>query len=334
MEEQNTMASETGIQRAAPTTPQAAVWTAGARSRRHFSASSRRTRDIRERIIGFALLLCALISVLTTVGIVLVLIEETIQFFQIVPLIYFLTDVQWTPLFTQQHFGILPLLTATLMIAFWAMVVALPLGLLAAIYLSEYASPRTRAVIKPTLEVLAGIPTVVYGYFALLFVTPIIQAIFPGTSVFNGLSASIVMGIMILPMVSSLSEDAMSAVPRSLREGAYALGATKREVAIKVVTPAALSGIIAASILSISRAVGETMIVAIAAGQLAQLTLSPFVPVETMTAFIVQVSLGDTPAGSLAYKTIFAVGMALFLITLGLNVMSLLVMKKFREVYQ
>jgi phosphate transport system permease protein len=214
------------------------------------------------------------------------------------------------------------------------MLVALPLGLLAAIYLSEYAAPSVRRTVKPALEVLAGIPTVVYGYFALLFITPIVQYILPQTAVFNGLSASIVMGIMILPMVSSMSEDAMAAVPRALREGAYGLGATRFEVATRVVVPAALSGIVAAFILAISRAVGETMIVAIAAGQSPQLTLNPLVPIETMTAYIVQASLGDTPFGSIEYKTIFAVGTMLFLMTLLFNVASQWVLKRFREEYQ
>jgi phosphate transport system permease protein len=214
------------------------------------------------------------------------------------------------------------------------MLVALPLGLLAAIYLSEYASPNVRRTVKPVLEILAGIPTVVYGYFALLFVTPILQALIPGTAVFNGLSAAIVMGIMILPMVASMSEDAMASVPRALREGGYALGATRYEVATSIVVPAAFSGIVAAFIVAVSRAIGETMIVAIAAGQSPTLTLSPLVPIETMTAYIVQVSLGDTPFGSLEYKTIFAVGMTLFLLTLGLNVLSQVVLRRFREEYE
>jgi len=212
--------------------------------------------------------------------------------------------------------------------------IALPLGLLTAIYLSEYASTRVRRVLKPILEILAGIPTVVYGYFALLFVTPILQAIIPGVATFNGASASIVMGIMILPLVSSLSEDAMAAVPRSLREGSYALGATRFETSIRVVLPAAFSGVAASIILAISRAVGETMIVAIAAGQSPNLTFNPFVPIETMTAYIVQVSLGDTPHGSLEYKTIFAVGFTLFLMTLGLNLISHWLIERFREQYQ
>jgi phosphate transport system permease protein len=270
----------------------------------------------------------------TTTGIVGVLIFETFEFFQEIPLLRFLTDTEWTPLFTNKNFGIMVLLSATLLTSFGAMVVALPLGLLAAIYLAEYASPRTRRVVKPVLEVLAGVPTVVYGYFALLFVTPILQTIFPWMSLFNGMSASIVMGIMILPLVSSMSEDAMTAVPRALREGAFAVGATRFEVATKIVVPAAFSGIVAAFILAISRAVGETMIVAIAAGQSPTLTLSPFVPIETMTAYIVQVSLGDTPYGTLEYRTIFAVGMSLFLLTLLLNIASQWVLARFREEYQ
>jgi phosphate transport system permease protein len=293
-----------------------------------------RARGLRERIVELPLFLAAALSIFTTAGIIAVLIFETIGFFQEVPLWRFLTDTQWTPLFSEKHFGIVVLLSATLLTSFGAMIVALPLGLLSAIYLSEYASQRVRRTVKPILEILAGIPTVVYGYFALLFVTPIIQRLVPGTAVFNGASAAIVMGIMILPMVSSMSEDAMTAVPNSLREGGYALGATRFEVATKIVLPAALSGIVAAFILAISRAVGETMIVAIAAGQRPNLTLNPFVPIETMTAYIVQVSLGDTPHGSLEYKTIFAVGMTLFLMTLGLNVASQAVLRRFREVYQ
>ena len=291
-------------------------------------------RGMRERLIEAPLLLAALASIFTTAGIIGVLIFETIEFFQEVPLWRFLTETQWTPLFTDKYYGIIVLLSATLLTSFGAMTVALPLGLLAAIYLSEYASPRARRAIKPILEILAGIPTVVYGYFALLFVTPIIQAIIPGTAVFNGASASIVMGIMILPMVSSMSEDAMASVPRALREGAYALGATRFEVATRVVVPAALSGIVAAFILAVSRAVGETMIVAIAAGQSPNLTLSPLEPIETMTAYIVQVSLGDAPFGSIEYKTIFAVGMTLFLLTLLLNIISQWVLARFREEYQ
>jgi len=292
------------------------------------------SRGIRERAIEAPLLLAALVSILTTAGIIAVLAFETYEFFTAVPIGQFLTDTQWTPLFSDKHFGIIVLLSATLITSLGAMVVALPLGLLAAIYLAEYASPARRRTIKPILEILAGIPTVVYGYFALLFITPILQTLIPGTAVFNGLSASIVMGIMILPMVSSMSEDAMAAVPRSLREGGYALGAAKFEVATKIVVPAAFSGIVAAFIIAVSRAIGETMIVAIAAGMSPNLTLNPLVPIETMTAYIVQVSLGDTPYGSLEYRTIFAVGSSLFLVTLLLNIVSQWVLKKFREEYE
>ncbi len=287
-----------------------------------------------ERIIKFILILCSSISILTTVGILSVLLFEAIQFFQEVSIVEFLTGTRWTPLFSSKHFGILPLVSGTMLTSVGAMLVALPLGLLSAIYLSEYAPDLVRRVLKPILEILAGIPTVVYGYFALLFVTPLLRHISGNIAVFNGLSASIVMGIMILPMVSSLSEDAMRAVPRSLREGAYALGATKPEVALRVVTPAALSGIMAAFILAMSRAIGETMIVTIAAGQNPTLTLNPFVPVETMTAFIVQVSMGDVPTGTLEFKTIFAVALSLFVITLVMNLLSQIFVRRFREVYR
>lgn len=294
----------------------------------------RRRRYWNERLIQTFLFLCGILSIFTTLGIVGVLIGETIEFFQVVPLIDFLTDTEWTPLFTIKHFGILPLLSGTLLVALGAMLIALPVGLLSAIYLSEYAPDRARRIIKPILEILAGIPTVVYGYFALLFITPLLQSIIPITEVFNAASASIAIGIMIIPLVSSLSEDAMTAVPRSLREAGYAMGATKFEVATQIVVPAALSGIIAASILAISRAVGETMIVAIAAGQQPVLTLNPFQSIETMTAYIVQVSLGDTPQTSFEFKTIFAVGMTLFIITFALNLISHWVMRRFREEYQ
>lgn len=294
----------------------------------------RRYQYWNERLIQAFLFLCGILSIFTTAGIIGILIGETIEFFQVVPLIDFLTDTKWTPLFTIKHFGILPLLNGTLLVAFGAMLIALPIGLLSAIYLSEYASDRVRRILKPILEILAGIPTVVYGYFALLFITPILQQIVPITEVFNAASASIAIGIMIIPLVSSLSEDAMTAVPRSLREAGYAVGATKFEVATQIVVPAALSGIIAAFILAISRAVGETMIVAIAAGQQPVLTLNPFQSIETMTAYIVQVSLGDTPQMSFEFKTIFAVGMTLFVITFVLNLISNWVMRRFREEYQ
>ncbi|MBD2561047.1 phosphate ABC transporter permease subunit PstC [Nostoc sp. UIC 10607] len=278
--------------------------------------------------------LFALISVVTTIGIVLTLIFETVEFFQEVSIWQFLTDTQWTPLFTNKQFGIMVLISATLLISVIAIAVALPLGLLAAICLSEYAPAKLRKWLKPALEVLAGVPTVVFGYFALFTVTPFLQTFIPGMQGFNALSAGIVLGISIIPLVASLSEDALYSVPRSLREGAYALGSTKRETIISVVLPAALSGIVASFILAISRAIGETMIVTIAAGQNPQLGLNPLVPIQTMTAYIVQVSKGDTPAGSLAYKTIFAVGMTLFLITLALNIFSYWFVRRFREKYE
>jgi phosphate transport system permease protein len=276
----------------------------------------------------------ALISVATTIGIVLSLIFEALEFFKEVPLWRYLTDLQWTPLFTNPQFGVLVLISATFLTSLIAIAVALPLGLLSAICLSEYASASVRRWLKPAIELLAGIPTVVYGYFALLFVTPLIRSAFPGIAGFNGFSAGIVLGISITPLVASLSEDAIYAVPNSLRQGSYAIGATKRETITNVVVPAALSGIVASCILAISRAVGETMIVSIAAGQNPTMTLNPFVPIETMTAFIVQVSLGDTPAGSLAYKSIFAVGTTLFVLTLVLNIISFWFVRKFQEKYE
>jgi phosphate transport system permease protein len=251
-----------------------------------------------------------------------------------VPITHFLFGTEWTPLFYNKKFGVLPLVAGTALVSGIAMVVALPAGLLSAIYLSEYAPPGVRRVVKPILEVLAGVPTVVYGYFALLFVTPLLQNFLPGLSGFNALSPGIVMGIMILPLVSSLSEDALHSVPNGLREGAYALGATRMQATVRVVVPAALSGISAAAILAVSRAIGETMIVAVAAGQQPRLTLNPLVPIETMTAFIVQVSMGDTPAGTIEYRTIFAVGMLLFLGTFALNLFSNWLRNRFREEYQ
>lgn len=286
-----------------------------------------------EWFIERTLFLCAALSVFTTAGIIMVLAAETIGFLREVPIVEFLTGTEWTPLFSERHFGVLPLVMGTVLVSAIAMVVALPMGLLSAIYLSEYARPELRRAVKPTLEILAGVPTVVYGYFALMFVTPLLQRFIPDIAGFNALSPGIVMGIMILPLVSSLSEDAMRAVPRGLREGAYALGATRMQTALRVVVPAAFSGITAAFILAVSRAIGETMIVAIAAGQQPRLTLSPFVPVETMTAYIVQVSLGDTPQGTLEYRTIFAVGMLLFLMTFGLNLVSTWLRERFRQEY-
>lgn len=276
----------------------------------------------------------AFVSVVTTIGIVLTLIFETVEFFQEVPVWRFLTERQWTPLFADKQFGIMVLISATLLTSVIAIALALPVGLLSAVCLSEYAPAKMRRWLKPALEILAGVPTVVFGYFALLLVTPYLQKIIPGLAGFNALSAGLVLGVSIVPLVASLSEDAIYAVPRSLREGAYALGATKREAILNVVLPAALSGIVASFILAISRAIGETMIVTIAAGQNPQLGLNPLVPIQTMTAFIVQVSKGDTPAGSLAYKTIYAVGMALFLITFTLNIFSFWFVRRFREKYE
>lgn len=286
-----------------------------------------------ERTIEALLFLCALASVGTTAGIIAVLAVETFAFFGEVSVVEFLTGTEWTPLFATKHFGVLPLLLGTTVVSLIALVVAVPTGLLSAIYLSEYAPEHVRRVVKPVLEILAGVPTVVYGYFALTFVTPLLQQWLPGLSGFNALSPGIVMGLMILPLVSSLSEDAMRAVPRGLREGAYALGATRMQTAIQVVVPAAFSGITAAVILAASRAIGETMIVAIAAGQQPRFTANPFVPIETMTAYIVQVSLGDTPQGTLEYRTIFAVGMLLFLMTFALNLLSSWLRARFREEY-
>jgi len=286
-----------------------------------------------ERLIEGALLACALISVGTTVGIVAVLASETIAFFGDVGVAEFLFGTEWTPLFANPKFGVLPLVAGTLLVSFIAMLMALPAGLLTAIYLSEFAPSAVRRFVKPTLEVLAGVPTVVYGYFALMFVTPLLQSVLPGLAGFNSLGPGIVMGIMIIPSVSSLAEDAMRAVPRGLREGSYALGATRLQTSLRVVVPAAFSGITAAFILAISRAVGETMIVAIAAGQQPRFTLNPMVPVETMTAYIVQVSLGDTPQGTLEYRTIFAVGTLLFTGTLVLNVASAWLRERYREEY-
>jgi len=290
--------------------------------------------DRREALIRAVLLLFSIVSIFTTLGIIAVLLQETILFFQEVSIVEFFTETRWTPLFASKKFGVLPLVNGTILVAAGAMFIALPLGLLAAIYLSEYASDRARKILKPLLEILAGVPTVVYGYFALTFITPILQSIWPETQAFNALSASIVMGFMILPLVASLSEDAMSAVPQSLRQAAYALGATRLEVTLRTVVPAALSGISAAFILAVSRAIGETMIVAIAAGQQPKLTLDPLQSIETMTAYIVQVSLGDTPQQSIAYKTIFAVGMLLFVMTLIMNLISNWITRRYREVYE
>jgi phosphate transport system permease protein len=286
-----------------------------------------------EFVIERLLFVCAALSIVVTLGIIGVLVFETAAFLSQVPVTEFLFGTVWTPLFSDAHFGVLPLVGGTLLVSGIAMAVALPAGLITAIYLSEYAPNAVRRIVKPVLELLAGVPTVVYGYFALLFVTPILQRLVPGLAGFNALGPGIVMGIMILPLVSSLSEDALHAVPGGLREGAYALGATRMQAAVRVVVPAAFSGISAACILAASRAIGETMIVAIAAGQQPRLTLDPRVPIETMTAYIVQVSLGDTPTGTIEYRTIFAVGMLLFLSTFALNLISNWLRERFREEY-
>lgn len=284
------------------------------------------------------LFLFAFVSILTTIGILYTLLIETLYFFQQIPIQEFLSSMKWAPLIEPKSFGILPLLNGTLMITAIASLVAMPIGLAAAIYLSQYAPARLRKILKPILEILAGVPTIVYGYFALTFVTPVIQWIFKtlfqiDVLVFNALSAGIVVGIMIIPMIASLSEDAMLAVPKSLKEGAYALGATRLEVALKVVIPAALSGILSSFILAFSRAIGETMIVTIAAGSTPKLSANPLDSIQTMTAYIVQVSLGDTPHGSLEYGTIFAVGLTLFVITFLLNIVAEYISKRFREEY-
>lgn len=291
-------------------------------------------RKIREFVIEKSLLSSALVTIAVTVGIILVLAIEAFSFFKEVSIFDFFTDTQWTPLFTKKHYGILPLLSGTLLTTFIAISVALPIGLSISIYLSEYAPRSFRKTIKPLLELLAAVPTVVYGFFALVVVTPFLQQFMPNLSGFNSLSAGIVMGIMIIPFVSSLSEDALFAVPKSLREASYGMGATRLQTAFKVVVPAASSGIIVSIILAISRAIGETMIVAIAAGQQPRLTLDPTVPVETITAYIVQVSLGDVQHGSLEYRTIFAAGITLFALTFLLNTISFRIRKKFRQKYE
>jgi phosphate transport system permease protein len=293
----------------------------------------RRLRHVRERVIEFVLFLAACVSVATTIGIVVVLVKESFVFFQQVSLWEFLTDTQWTPLFADAHYGILPLLSGTLVSSTVALLVAIPLGTVIAIYLSEFAPFSVREVAKPFLEMLGGVPTIVYGYFALLFVTPLLQKFIPGLPGFNLLSAGLVMGIMIIPYVSSVSEDAMRAVPMALREGSYAMGATRFQTALRVVTPAAFSGIAAAYILGISRAVGETMILAVAAGMQPNLTWNPMEPAATITAYIVQVALGDLPHGSLAYQTIFAAGLTLALVTLLFNVLGHMLRRRFRQAY-
>ena len=294
----------------------------------------RRTRRLGEGAIHGLFILCALVSVVATVGIIVTLLTETVNFFREIPIWDFISGTEWTPKFVPQNFGVLPLIGGTMLVAVGASMVALPVGLATAIFLSEYAPDRMRGALKPAIEVLAGIPTVVYGFFALTFVTPnVVRFVNPDASIFNAASAALVMGIMIIPMVSSLSEDAMSAVPRSLRDGAYALGANRLQVSLRIVVPAALSGIIASFILAVSRAIGETMIVTIAAGSIPNLTANPFEGVQTMTAYIAQTSLGDTPQGSIEFLTIFAVGMTLFVMTFILNIIANAVVRRFREVY-
>jgi phosphate transport system permease protein len=293
-----------------------------------------RRRDLQERGITSLLFMCAAFSTLVTLGIVVALAGETVNFFREVSPLEFFGGTRWTPTFDPARFGILPLLAGSLQVAVGSAVVALPTGLLTAIFLAEYAGERLRRVLKPILEVLAGIPTVVYGYFALTYITPKIRLVFPQTEIFNAAAAAIVVGIMTVPTVASLSEDAIRSVPRGLREGAYALGATRLEVITRVVIPSALSGILASFILAVSRAIGETMAVAIAAGNLPNLTVNPLESIQTMTAYMVQVSLGDTPRGTIVYKSLFAVGMTLFIITLGMNILSQWVLARFREVYE
>jgi phosphate transport system permease protein len=297
------------------------------------SLSRNKNRDFKEKAIEFVLAMAALSSVLTTLGIIGVLVVESVAFFQKVSIVEFLTGTEWTPLFDNPKYGILPLVSGTLMTTLVALALAIPLGTIAAIYLSEYAPFRLRELVKPLLELLSAVPTVVYGYFALTFVTPLLQNFLPNLPGFNMLSAGLVIGIMIIPYISSLSEDAMRAVPMSIREGSYAMGATRMQTALRVILPAAFSGITAGYILGISRAIGETMIVAIAAGLQPNLTFNPTEPAATITAYIVQVSLGDIPYGSVAYETIFAAGLTLLLMTLVFNILGYFLRKRFREIY-
>ena len=296
--------------------------------------SRRASRDLSERLIGALLFSSAALSTLVTLGIIVVLVRETLGFFAEVSVLEFLTGTVWTPLFENPSFGVLPLLAGSVLIAGGAALLALPIGLLTAIFLSEYAPSRARAILKPLLELLAGIPTVIYGYFALTFITPLLRTVFPSTEFYNAAAGAIVVALMIIPTVASLSEDAIRAVPTALREGAFGLGATRFEVATRVVVPSALSGILASFILAISRAIGETMAVSIAAGNTPRLTLNPLESIQTMTAYIVQASLGDTPQGTIAYQSLFAVGFSLFVITLGMNILSQWILARYREQYQ
>jgi phosphate transport system permease protein len=288
----------------------------------------------KERLIEWVMMACSLVTVFTTIGIILVLTLETFKFFSEVSIIDFLTDTQWTPLFSEQHFGILPLLSGTLLTTTIAILFAVPVGLVIAIYLNEYAPQKFTTIVKPVLEILASVPTVVYGFFALQFVTPLLQTFIPGLRGFNALSPGLVMGVMIIPYITSLSEDALRSVPKSLREASYGMGATKFQTAFRVMVPAASSGIIVAIILAISRALGETMIVAIAAGQEPKLTFNPKESVETITTYIVQVSMGDVPQDSLEYRTIFAAGLTLFVFTFILNNISFWIRRKYQNKYE
>jgi phosphate transport system permease protein len=290
-----------------------------------------RSKRFSERVVELLLVLSGVLSILTTAGILYVLAAETLAFFSEVSVWEFVTGTEWTPLFADKHFGILPLVAGTVLTSGIAIAVALPFGLMAAIYLSEFAPAWARRALKPTLELLAGVPTIVYGYFALVFVTPVLQTLIPDLAGFNALSAGLVMGIMIIPMISSLSEDALASVSNSLREAAYGLGSTKLSAIFRVVLPAATSGVAASVILAASRAIGETMIVAIAAGQQPRFTFDPRVAIETMTTYIVQISMGDVPAGTLEYRTIFAVGSTLFVMTFVMNLFSQRLARKFRE---
>ena len=295
----------------------------------------RRTRfEWKEELVRSGLFLCAIVSVVTTFGIIAVLAKESFSFFESVPITDFLFGTRWAPLLEPRSYGVLPLVCGTALIVVGSGIIAIPIGLLTAIFLSEYSTPRVRQILKPILEILAGIPTVVYGYFALTFVTPILTAIFPQTQVFNAASGAIVVGIMILPMVASLCEDALRTVPQSMRQAAFALGATRYEVSTQVVLPGALSGVLASFVLALSRAIGETMAVTLASGATPRMTLNPLESIQTMTAYIVQISLGDTPAGTIEYKTLFAVGALLFLITFVMNLIGQWVLHRYHEIYE
>jgi phosphate transport system permease protein len=290
---------------------------------------------LKERAIHAVLFLCALVCVATTLGIVFVLFEESSRFFAKFSPVDFATGTRWTPLLEPRSYGVLPLLCGTFLVAGGALIVAIPVGLASAVYLSEYATPGVRSVLKPLLEILAGIPTVVYGFFALTFITPhILRPLLPNTDIFNAASAALVMGVMIIPTISSLCDDAFRAVPRNLREAGYAMAATRLEVSTRIVVPSAMSGVVAAVLLALARAIGETMIVAIAAGMTPKMSLNPLESCQTLTSYMVQVMLGDTPAGTLEYYTIFAVGLTLFLITLSINMLAVRVLRRFREVYE